>query len=257
MFNKFTNRLRYFIELSYNGKNFHGWQYQPNAISVQETIENSLVILLKKKIKILGAGRTDTGVHAKQMFAHFDFKESFDTQNLSFKLNSFLGKDIRIINILKVKSDSHARFDAKSREYQYVITQKKDVYNFDTKYFFSKKLDFDEIDKAIKIIKKTKNFKSFCRTKTDVTNYNCKIFDFEYTMDNSDIVFTIRANRFLRNMVRSIIGTILDVGLLKTSIKDFSDIIKKTNRIYAGPSAPAHALFLTKIEYPETIFIND
>lgn len=257
MFNKFTNRLRYFIELSYNGKNFHGWQYQPNAVSVQETIENSLVILLKKKIKILGAGRTDTGVHAKQMFAHFDFKESFDIQNLSFKLNSFLGKDIRIINILKVKSDSHARFDAKSREYQYVITQKKDVYNFDTKYFFSKKLDFDEIDKAIKIIKKTKNFKSFCRTKTDVTNYNCKIFDFEYTMYNSDIVFTIRANRFLRNMVRSIIGTILEVGLLKTSIKDFSDIIKKTNRIYAGPSAPSHALFLTKIEYPETIFIND
>ena len=257
MFNKFTNRLRYFIELSYNGKNFHGWQYQPNAVSVQETIENSLVILLKKKIKILGAGRTDTGVHAKQMFAHFDFKESFDTQNLSFKLNSFLGKDIRIINILKVKSDSHARFDAKSREYQYVITQKKDVYNFDTKYFFSKKLDFDKIDKAIKIIKKTKNFKSFCRTKTDVTNYNCKIFDFEYTMDNSDIVFTIRANRFLRNMVRSIIGTILEVGLLKTSIKDFSDIIKKTNRIYAGPSVPSHALFLTKIEYPETIFIND
>lgn len=257
MFYKLTNRLRYFIELSYNGKNFHGWQYQPNAMSVQQTIEKSLEILLKQKIKILGAGRTDTGVHAKQMYAHFDFEEPLDLENLIYKLNAFLNKDIGIANIHKVRHDSHARFDAISREYEYYITQIKDVYNHDKKYFFSKKLDFDEIDKAIKIIKKTKNFKSFCRTKTDVTNYNCKIFDFEYTMYNSDIVFTIRANRFLRNMVRSIIGTILDVGLLKTSIKDFSDIIKKTNRIYAGPSAPAHALFLTKIEYPETIFIND
>lgn len=254
MFNKFTNTLRYFIEVSYNGSNFHGWQFQPNAISVQETIENSLKILMNCEIKISGAGRTDTGVHAKQMFAHFDFDDEIDFKNLIFKLNSFLDKNISVSNIFRVKDDSHARFDAISREYQYFITQKKDVYNSDTKYFFPKNLNFDKIDKAIHILRKTKNFQSFCRTKTDVTNYDCKIFNFDYAIKNSDIIFTIKANRFLRNMVRSIIGTILEIGLNKISIVDLSSIIAKSNRIYAGPSAPPHALFLTKIEYPENIF---
>ena len=223
-------------------------------MSVQQTIEKSLEILLKQKIKILGAGRTDTGVHAKQMYAHFDFEEPIDLENLIYKLNAFLNKDIGIANIHKVRQDSHARFDAISREYQYFITQKKDVYNSDTKYFFPKNLNFDKIDKAIHILRTTKNFQSFCRSKTDVTNYDCKIFNFDYTIKNSDIIFTIKANRFLRNMVRSIIGTILEIGLNKISITDLSSIIAKSNRIYAGPSAPAHALFLTKIEYPENIF---
>ena len=250
--------MRYFIELSYNGTTFHGWQYQPNAISVQETVENSLQILLDEdKLKITGAGRTDTGVHAIQMFAHFDYHLEIDTPNFIFKLNSFLDKNIVIKSINRVLNDAHARFDAISREYKYFITQTKDVYNSQTKYFFSKKLNMVEIDKAIDILKKTNNFQSFCRSKTDVTNYNCDIYDFNYELKNSELIFTICANRFLRNMVRSLIGTILDIGLLKISNDDLKIIIDKSNRIYAGPSVPAHGLFLTKVEYPKNIFKNE
>ena len=255
MLDKFTNRLRYFIELSYNGSDFHGWQSQPNAITVQETIENSLQLILKNKdLKIIGAGRTDTGVHAIQMFAHFDFDQNFDQNNLIFKLNSFLGKNIVIKDILEVSKNAHARFDAILREYKYYITMVKDVYNFDTKFYFSKELDLKKIDKAIEIIKTNKNFKSFCRSKTDVTNYECIIDDFKYEIINSELIFTISANRFLRNMVRSVIGTILEIGQSKISSKELIDIIDKSDRAFAGPSVPAHGLFLTKVVYPENIF---
>ena len=258
MLNKFTNRLRYFIELSYNGSGYHGWQSQPNAITIQQTIENSLQLILKnKKLKVVGAGRTDTGVHALQMYAHFDFDQNFDPENLIFKLNSFLDKNIVINNILKVHNESHARFDAYLREYKYFLTSKKDVYNSHTKYYFTKKLDFNEISKAIEIIKENTNFKSFCRSKTDVINYECSINNFEFEIINSEVIFTISANRFLRNMVRAIIGTILDVGLHKISVEKLKDIIDKSDRIYAGPSVPAHGLFLTKVEYPENIFVNE
>ena len=258
MLDKFTNRLRYFIELSYNGSEFHGWQSQPNAITVQQTIENSLQLILKnKQLKIVGAGRTDTGVHALQMYAHFDFDKNFDVDNLIFKINSFLDKNIVINNIYRVHDEAHARFDAYLREYKYFLTFKKDVYNSDTKYYFKKKLDFNEISKAIVIIKKNTNFKSFCRSKTDVINYECTIINFEYEVKNSEVIFTISANRFLRNMVRSIIGTILAVGLHKISVDKLKDIIDKSDRIYAGPSVPAHGLFLTKVEYPKNIFVNE
>ena len=257
MLDKFTNRLRYFIELSYNGFDFHGWQYQPNAVTVQETIENSLKLLLKKKeLKIIGAGRTDTGVHAIQMFAHFDFDQMFNTKDLTFKLNSFHGKNILIKEIRKVSKNAHARFDATLREYKYHITIIKDVFNIDTKFYFSKKLDFNEIDRAIEIIKKNKNFKSFCRTKTDVTNFECIIHDFKYEITDSELIFTISANRFLRNMVRSIIGTILEIGQFKISNDDLKEIINKSDRIYAGPSVPAHGLYLSKVKYPKEIFIQ-
>ena len=250
--------MRYFIELSYNGSNFHGWQIQPNAVTVQETIENSLQVLLKNKnLKLVGAGRTDTGVHASQMFAHFDSDLDFEIKNLIFKLNSFLGKNIVIKDIVRVHDDSHARFDASLREYKYYLTIIKDVYNPDTKYYFTKKLDFQRINKALDIIKNNTNFKSFCRSKTDVTNFECVIYNFDYELNNSDLIFRISANRFLRNMVRAIIGTILDVGMCKISLDELKDIINKSNRIYAGPSVPAHGLFLTKVEYPENIFIND
>ena len=256
MLDKFTNRLRYFIELSYNGSDFHGWQSQPNAITVQETIENSLQLILKnKELKIVGAGRTDTGVHAMQMFAHFDFDQNFDNNNLIFKLNSFLGKNIVIKDIREVSKNAHARFDARLRQYRYFITKVKDVYNGDKKFYFSKKLNLNEIDKAIEIIKTNKNFKSFCRSKTDVINYECVIKDFKYEIIKSELIFTISANRFLRNMVRSIIGTILEIGQSKISNKELIDIIDKSDRIYAGPSVPAHGLFLTKVEYPKNIFV--
>ena len=258
MLDKFTNRLRYFIELSYNGSEYHGWQSQPNAITIQQTVENSLQLVLKnKQLKIVGAGRTDTGVHALQMYAHFDFDQNFDPNGLIFKLNSFLDKNIVINNIFRVHNKAHARFDATLREYKYFLTTKKDVFNSDTKYHFTKKLNFDQIDKAIEIIKVNTNFKSFCRSKTDVINYECSIANFEYEAKKSEVIFTISANRFLRNMVRAIIGTILDVGLHKISTEKLKEIIDKSDRIYAGPSVPAHGLFLTRVEYPKNIFVNE
>ena len=247
--------MRYFIDISYFGKNYHGWQIQENAITVQEILDKSLSTILKTEIKSLGSGRTDTGVHAMSQVAHFDFNGNI-IENFLYRINSLLPRDISINSINGVKENVSARFDAISREYQYYITQKKDVYDYDKKYFFSKKLDFDKIDEAINILKKTKNFKSFCRTKSDVTNYNCDIYNFHYEIKDSEIIFIIRANRFLRNMVRSLIGTILDVSQDKILIKNLPEIIKKSNRIYAGPSVPAHALFLSNVEYPKTIFIK-
>ena len=249
--------MRYFVEISYNGSKFHGWQTQPNAVTVQETIEQAFFTLLKKQIKLTAAGRTDTGVHATQMYAHFDREEEDLLYRLKMKLNSFFGKDILVKNLYKMNKDAHARFDAIEREYKYFITQQKDVHNQENKYFFSRKLDFKLIQSATQIIKKNKNFKSFCRTRTDVTNYDCEIFDFRFEVIEHEIIFTIKANRFLRNMVRSIIGTILDIGLKKTSLKDLNNIIKKSNRIYAGPSAPAHGLFLTGIKYPENYLVHE
>ena len=258
MLDKFTNRLRYFIELSYNGSEYHGWQSQPNAITIQQTIENSLQLVLKnKQLKIVGAGRTDTGVHALQMYAHFDFDQNFDANDLIFKLNSFLDKNIVINNVIRVHNKAHARFDATLREYKYFLTTKKDVFSSDTKYHFTKKLDFDQISKAIEIIKQNTNFKSFCRSRTDVTNYKCSIANFEYEVKKTEIIFTISANRFLRNMVRAIIGTILEVGLHKISTDKLKEIINKSDRIHAGPSVPAHGLFLTRVEYPKNIFVNE
>ena len=157
----------------------------------------------------------------------------------------------------EVHNKAHARFDASLREYKYFLTTKKDVFNSDTKYHFTKKLNFDQIDKAIEIIKENTNFKSFCRSRTDVTNYECSIANFEYEAKKSEVIFTISANRFLRNMVRAIIGTILDVGLHKISTDKLKEIIDKSDRIYAGPSVPAHGLFLTRVEYPENIFVNE
>ncbi len=249
--------MRYFIEISYNGSNFHGWQIQPNAVTVQETIERAFFTLLKKKIKLIAAGRTDAGVHATQMYAHFDLEEQDLLLGLKVKLNSYLGKDISVKNLYKMNKDAHARFDAMEREYKYFIIQEKDVHNQESKYFFSRKLDFKLIQSATEIIKKNKNFKSFCKTRTDVTNFECEIFDFQFEVNEHEIIFTIKANRFLRNMVRSIIGTILDIGLKRTTLKDLNNIIKKSNRIYAGPSAPAHGLFLTGIKYPEKYITHE
>ena len=249
--------MRYFIEVSYNGSNFHGWQIQPNAITVQETIEEAFSTLLKKQIKLTAAGRTDTGVHATQMYAHFDLEELNLLSGLKVKLNSYLGKDISVKNLFKMNKDAHARFDAIEREYKYFITQEKDVHNQNNKYFFSRKLDFKLIQSATQIIKKNKNFKSFCRTRTDVTNFECEIFDFRFEVIEHEIIFTLKADRFLRNMVRSIIGTILDVGLKKTTLKDLNNIINKSNRVYAGSSVPAHGLFLTGIKYPEKYITHE
>jgi len=245
--------LRYFIELSYNGNAYHGWQNQPNAISVQEVLEKALSTLLKEKIAIVGAGRTDTGVHAKQMFAHFNTTVEFSLVSIKYKLNSLLPKDIAIQEIFKVSNEAHARFDALSREYMYRISLHKNVFAFNDSYYFKQKLDVEKMNEASKILFEYEDFKCFSRSNTDVKTYNCNIMNAEWTLKDAELIFTIKADRFLRNMVRAIVGTMINIGIGKTSIIQFKDIIKSRNRSQAGASVPGHALYLTKIEYPKSI----
>ena len=245
--------MRYFLEISYNGSTFHGWQFQPNAISVQETIENALKTLLKAEIKIVGAGRTDTGVHAKHMCAHFDYSKEFELGELKNNLNSFLNQEIYIKDIYRVDKEAHARFSATSREYEYYISLVKDVFNYKTSHLIQQDLNIKKMNQAISIIKDYEDFEAFSKSKTDVKTYLCNIISCSIIEKENMLIFRIKANRFLRNMVRAIVGTILEVGLGKISLEEVHNIIKSKDRSKAGPSMPAHALFLTNIEYPSNI----
>jgi len=245
--------LRFFIELSYNGSAYHGWQNQPNAISVQEVLEESLSTLLKEKIAIVGAGRTDTGVHAKQMFAHFDILTKFSLEKLKYKLNSFLPKDIAVHDIFIVNNEAHARFDAISRTYIYRISSYKNVFSYNNSYYFKKELDVDKMNEAAKILFNYEDFKCFSRSNSDVKTFNCNILKAAWTFETNELVFKIRADRFLRNMVRAIVGTMINIGTGKIEVGQLHDIIKSKDRSQAGASVPGYALYLTKIEYPKTI----
>ena len=245
--------MRYFLEISYNGSTFHGWQFQPNAITVQETIENALKTLLKEEIKIVGAGRTDTGVHAKHMCAHFDYSKEFELGELKNNLNSFLNQEIYIKDIYRVDKEAHARFSATSREYEYYISLVKDVFNYKTSHLIQQDLNIKKMNQAISIIKDYEDFEAFSKSKTDVKTYLCNIISCSIIEKENMLIFRIKANRFLRNMVRAIVGTILEVGVGKISPEEVQNIIKSKDRSKAGPSMPAHALFLTKIEYPSNI----
>lgn len=245
--------MRFFIELSYNGKAYHGWQNQPNAISVQEVLEKALSTLLKNTIPLMGAGRTDAGVHASQMFAHFDFEEKIDYKDLTYKLNSFLPKDIAVVEIFEVNSQAHTRFDALSRTYNYKISTLKNVFDYDFAHQVQLPLDIDAMNEACKILLEYKDFQCFSKSNTDVKTYNCDVKEAYWKVENSQLIFTIKADRFLRNMVRAIVGTLLDVGFEKTSISQFHEILKNKDRSKAGSSAPAKGLYLTKVVYPERI----
>lgn len=201
----------------------------------------------------MGAGRTDAGVHASQMFAHFDFFDELNDVNLIFKLNSFLPKDIAVCNVFKVKKDAHARFNALSRTYVYRITLEKNVFTFNNTFYVKQDLDVEKMNKAAKILFDYKDFQCFSKSNTDVKTYYCNIMKAEWTFKNNELQFTIQADRFLRNMVRAIVGTMINIGLGKTRIEDLHAIIKSKNRSEAGFSVPAHALYLTKIEYPDDI----
>ena len=242
--------MRYFIKLAYKGTNYFGWQYQPDAISVQETLNKALSTLLKTNIDILGAGRTDSGVHAKEMFAHFDYETEIDTQKIVYKLNSFLPKDIAIFDLIKVHNDAHARFDATKRTYEYLIHTKKNAFESDDSWYYSLPLDVEKMNEACKILFEYIDFECFSKTNTDVNTFNCKIFEANWKQNEDKLVFTIAADRFLRNMVRAIVGTMINIGSGKVSLNDFRKIIESKNRRKAGFSVPAHGLYLTKIEYP-------
>lgn len=247
-------KMRYFIELSYNGKNYCGWQNQPNSVSIQQVMEEKLSTLLREKIEIVGAGRTDSGVHAKQMFAHFDTEQDFIPEKLIYKLNAFLPKDIAVHNIGRVHEKAHARFDATKRSYQYYICTQKDVFMYEKAMYVNLPLDVEKMNQAAQLLFQYTDFQCFSKSNTDVHTYNCDIYEAYWERKNDMLIFSISANRFLRNMVRAIVGTLIEVGLNKMSVSDFEQVIKSKNRCKAGASVPAYGLFLTKVEYPKTIF---
>jgi tRNA pseudouridine38-40 synthase len=242
--------LRYFIKFAYNGKNYFGYQIQPNAISVQETLEKALSLLLREQISIIGAGRTDSGVHAKEMFAHFDIEEAIDSSVLVKKLNSFLPKDIVIYDFIKVSNEAHARFDATKRTYEYDIHTFKDAFINEGSWYQHQNLDVNKMNEACKILFKYTDFECFSKVHTDVHTFNCKIYEAHWQQKDNHLKFTISADRFLRNMVRAIVGTMINIGSGKISLDDFRNIIESKDRSKAGFSVPAHGLYLVKVEYP-------
>ena len=249
---------RYFIYLAYDGTNYHGWQLQPNGISIQECLMKALSTILRKETEVIGAGRTDTGVHASLMVAHFDYEgELPDLSQMADKLNRLLPPDISIFHIRPVVSTAHARFDARARTYKYYITTRKYPFNRYYRYRIHNALDFEQMNRAARILFEYSDFTSFSKLHTDVKTNLCKVTQAEWTQeDDTTWVFTIRADRFLRNMVRAIVGTLLEVGRGKMSLDDMRRVIEEKDRGKAGMSVPGNALFLVNIEYPEELFIS-
>mgnify|MGYP006079096105 FL=1 len=241
--------MRYFIELSYKGTNYHGWQIQPDASSVQEEITKALATILQEKILLVGAGRTDAGVHASQMFAHVDTVKKL-TDDYVHKLNAILPNDIVIKSIKEVSDDTHARFDAVSRTYEYRILLGRDPFLLETTWqLHQKNLQIEKMNEAANLLFKYEDFESFSKVKTDVNTFNCTIMKAVWTLEDKHLIFHIKANRFLRNMVRAIVGTLLEVGLGKKTVEDFRKIIESKKRSEAGLSVPAKGLFLTEVCY--------
>lgn len=248
--------MRYFLYLGYNGKNYNGWQVQPNGITVQQRLEEALSLLLREPVSVTGAGRTDAGVHARLMVAHFDWREPLS--DLSFwthKLNRVLPPDIAIYEIRPVKPDAHARFDACARTYKYYVTHRKDPFNRELVYRVQMPLDYDRMNEACRILFDYIDFTSFSKLHTDVKTNNCRIYEAGWQQEGDVWVFTIRADRFLRNMVRSIVGTLLEVGRGKMTLEGFRRVIEAKNRCSAGTSVPGQALFLCDVQYPPELFL--
>jgi|TARA_B100001094_G_scaffold63476_1_gene59430 tRNA pseudouridine38-40 synthase len=246
--------VRYFIDISYFGKNYHGWQTQENAITIQQIVDKSLSTILKKEIKSLGSGRTDAGVHAISQIAHFDFNGKI-IDNFLYRINSLLPKDISINSINIVKENVSARFDAISREYIYKIHTKKSPFLNDYSYYYSKDIDIELLNKACDIIKNHKDFQTFSKVKTDVNNYNCNISFAAIEKENNSYFFKVTSNRFLRGMVRAIMGTLFEVNENKIELELLDNIIIKKERKLAGPSVPARGLYLNKVLYKEDIYL--
>ena len=251
--------MRYFIKFSYLGTEFHGSQRQPNGITVQETMEVALKMIFREDIPLTFAGRTDAGVHAREMYAHMDVGDEAmrrEGERLVFRLNGILPNSIAIHDIVPVTDEAHARFTAKSRTYEYHIVEHKDPFLHDLATRVRPGLDFDAMNEAAKYLIGKQDFASFCRSNTDVKTTIC---DLTYACwevkEDGHAVFTITADRFLRNMVRAVVGTLFEVGRGKMTIEQFAEVITQHTRTAAGDSAPAEGLYLTKIVYPEEIWM--
>ena len=236
-------KQRYFIELTYRGAHFHGWQTQPDANSVQETLEKGLSTICRETITLTGSGRTDTGVHAAYYVAHFDSgHDDLDKTDFTHKLNSFFNSEIAVFSVIKVTADAHARFDAVSRTYNYYIHQRKDPFLQDTSWFFPKRLNLDNMNNAARLLIGQHDFTSFSKLHTDVKTNICMVHEAFWIRNGHQLIFKITANRFLRNMVRSVVGTLIDIGLGKLSPKDVGLIMESLDRGKAGVSVPAHEI---------------
>ncbi|MDG1572233.1 tRNA pseudouridine(38-40) synthase TruA [Robiginitalea sp. M366] len=248
--------MRYFIEFSYLGTAYHGWQRQPNALGIQQLMEERLATLLgADHLDLVAAGRTDAGVHARQMFAHFDWDAPLAV-DLVHRLNSFLPDDIGIHSLQQVTASAHARFDALGRTYEYLLIQQKDPFWLERAHWVQAPLDFEAMNQAAALMLDFEDFKCFSRSKTDVKTYTCDLREARWDYMDGRWVFTITANRFLRNMVRAVVGTLLLVGRGQLDPEDVKTIIKSRDRRRAGASVPAKGLYLTRIEYPPGIYVN-
>ena len=248
--------MRYFIYLEFDGSAYSGWQIQPHSPSVQQTLEEALALFLRHNVSVTGAGRTDAGVHASEMVAHFDLDEPQDCGWMRGKLNGILPQDIAVHRIVPVKADAHARFDATTRTYMYYVTLNKSAFNRNYSWFLPNEPDFEMMNRAAEILMKTVDFTSFSKLHTDTRTNDCHVTEAGWDMlPDGRWVFTITADRFLRNMVRAIVGTLMEVGRGRLTIDGFQRIIDSKDRCSAGDSAPAQGLFLYKIVYPDNLFV--
>lgn len=249
--------MRYFIILSYDGTNYHGWQIQPNGSSVQETLEQALTTLLREETSVVGAGRTDAGVHALKMIAHFDSEQQVNCLRLTDKLNRILPPDIAVQCVQSVCDDAHARFSATSRTYHYYVSTAKDPFSRHRAMRLFHAPDFERMNEAACRLFGYADFTSFSKLHTDVATNNCRIMQARWEqVGEYEWRFVIQADRFLRNMVRAVVGTLLEVGRGKMSVGEFCRVIEKKDRCSAGTSVPGHALFLVDVTYPEGIFVD-
>jgi len=251
-------KQRYFINLAYHGKNHHGWQVQPNSETIQGVMNHALGLIIREEVNLIGAGRTDTGVHARQFYAHFDSNQNLGEEDelnqLAFKLNNFLPKEIAVYKIFPVGEKVHARFDATARTYKYYVSKIKDPFKYDISYYCYRDLNIERMNEAARILFSYNDFSSFSKSNTQTENNLCDVHYAKWEEEDHMLVFTIKANRFLRNMVRAIVGTLLDVGQNKMGVLEMHRIIQDQSRSSAGYSAPARGLFLYEVEYPEGLF---
>ncbi|MDE6271717.1 MAG: tRNA pseudouridine(38-40) synthase TruA [Muribaculaceae bacterium] len=254
--------MRYFLELAYDGSSFHGWQRQPNADSVQQRIEGALAKVFQCEVPIVGAGRTDTGVHARQMYAHFDSPRIIEKPKSLLKgLNLMVGPAIALRRLLPVDREAHARFDATERSYKYFVIFEKSPFLAASSWYSPTDLDRERMNEAASLLTEVEDFTSFAKLHTDVKTNICDVRNAEWEeYDNPfgvpGIVFTVTADRFLRNMVRAVVGTLVDVGRRKLTVRDFKDIIEARDRCSAGTSMPPQGLFLWDVKYPSNIFLR-
>jgi tRNA pseudouridine38-40 synthase len=247
--------MRFLFSISYLGTSYSGWQSQLNATGVQEIVEKCLSTIIRQKLSIVGSGRTDTGVHCVQQYFHVDIENPFDQEKLIIQMNSFLPADIAIHSISQIKPEASARYDAIERSYEYIITRKKDPLRKGLAFYYFKEVDIKTMNKAASLLVGTHDFEAFSKVKTDVNHFICTVKEAEWNQKGDLLVFTITANRFLRGMVRAVVGTLLDTGTGKITLKTFQEILKSKDRKKAGMNVPAEGLYLMKVKYPKGIFV--